>query len=101
MKKFYLKCPHCDESVGFVSAFQSKANREFVCQRCGKGSDVLLKAKIVDVLKVLAVLVGLIVVIFSLFLRYYIWGAGLIILLFLAFYLQVPRFIILKKKNDE
>lgn len=101
MKNFYLKCPHCNESVGFVSAFQSKANRELVCPRCGQVSEVLLKAKIVDVLKVLAVLVGLIVVIFSLFLRYYIWGAVLITMLFMVFYLQVPRFIILKKKNGE
>jgi len=50
---------------------------------------------------VLAVLVGLVCTVFTFFLRFYILGTSLIILLFFAFYLQVPRFIVLKKKNDE
>lgn len=99
MKKSGLACPYCNEKVGFVRAFQSKTNEEYFCPNCNNFSLVTLRPEIKNLAKILAILVGLVIVIFSLFFRFYIWATFLIVLLFFSFYLQVPRFIILKKKN--
>lgn len=101
MNRKQLKCPYCQSKVGFVQAFQSKANEEFFCENCNNFSKVIVRPQIKSLAMILAVLVGIVAAIFTFFIRFYIWGTFLIILLFFAFYLQVPRFIMLKKKNDE
>ena len=101
MKKKSLKCPYCGGSVGFVSAFQSKANEEYFCQFCSNFSQVKIRASLKNLATFLAILVAIVVVIFSLFLKFYIMGTALVFLLFVAFYLQVPRFIVLKKKKED
>ena len=97
MRKNKLKCPHCAEKVSFVGAFQAKANEEYFCPSCRKFSKVHLRKEIKSVAKVLAVLAGIVAVIFTFFVRSYLLGAAIFLLLFLAFYSQVPKFINLKK----
>lgn len=101
MIKYNLKCPYCHAKVGFTNAFQSKSNEEYFCQSCGNFSQLKISSKIKNLAKILAVVVGIVVTVFSFFIRFYLWGTFLIILLFLAFYLQIPRFMVLKKKNNE
>ena len=101
MSKNNLKCPYCNENVGFVRAFQSKSNEEYFCANCNKFSKVIVNSALKNLAMFLAILAGLVVAIFTFFVRFYVLGTALIILLFLAFYLQVPRFIMLKKKNNE
>lgn len=101
MSKNSLKCPYCNEKVGFIRVFQSKSNEECFCASCNNFSKVIISSALKNLAMILAVLVGLVVTIFTFFVRFYIIGTVLILLLFLAFYLQVPRFILLKKKNNE
>ena len=101
MSKNNLKCPYCNEKVGFVRAFQSKSNEEYFCAICNNFSKVIVNSALKNLAMILAILAGLVVAIFTFFIRFYVLGTALIILLFLAFYLQVPRFIMLKKKNNE
>ena len=97
MKKGKLKCPHCAEKVSFSGAFQAKANEEYFCPSCRKFSKVFLSKDIKNLARILAVLVGIVMVLFTFFVRSYLLGAAIIALLFLAFYAQVPKFIHLKK----
>ncbi|CDB23586.1 uncharacterized protein BN706_01029 [Clostridium sp. CAG:557] len=101
MNKNQLKCPYCRQKISFMRAFQSKTNEEFFCENCNNFSKLMVNSALKSFAMVLAVLVGLVCTVFTFFLRFYILGTSLIILLFFAFYLQVPRFIVLKKKNDE
>lgn len=101
MKKRILKCPYCQEKLGFIRAFQNKANKEYFCPECSCISDLELEEGIRNLAKILFVLIALVAVVFSLFIKFYIWGTILIVLLFMAFYWQVPRFIRLKKKLEE
>lgn len=97
MKKSNLKCPHCAEKVSFVGAFQAKANEEYFCPSCQKFSKVQLSKDIKNLARILAVLVGTVSAIFTFFVRMYLLGTILIVFLFAAFYVQVPKFIRLKK----
>ncbi len=101
MSKNSLKCPYCNEKVGFIRAFRSKSNEEYFCTSCNNFSKVIISSALKNLAMILAILVGLVVTIFTFFVRFYIIGTVLILLPFLAFYLQVPRFILLKKKNNE
>lgn len=101
MSKNHLKCPYCNEKVGFVRAFQSKSNEEYFCANCNNFSKIIVSSALKNLAMILAVLVGVVAAVFTFFVRFYVLGTALIILLFLAFYLQVPRFIMLKKKNNE
>lgn len=98
-KKNRLKCPYCGEKIGFIKAFQAKTNDEYFCPNCDNFSKVKINSGLRSLAMILAILVGLVLVIFSLFVKFYICGTALVLSLFFAFYLQVPRFIILKKKN--
>ena len=71
MRKNKLKCPHCADNVSFVGAFQAKANEEYFCPSCRKFSMVHLRKEIKSVAKVLAVLAGIVAVIFTFFVRSY------------------------------
>lgn len=101
MSKKHLKCPYCNEDIGFVRAFQSKSNEEYFCTNCNNFSKVMVSSALKNLAMILAVLVGIVIAIFTFFVKNYILGVALIVLLFLAFYLQVPRFIMLKKKNNK
>lgn len=101
MKKKELSCPYCHKKIGFVKAFQSKTNEEFFCENCEKFSKVMVKPTLKNTAKLLAVLVGITVFIFTFFAKFYIFGTLVVLLLFGAFYLQVPRYIVLKKRDRE
>lgn len=101
MSKKHLKCPYCNEDIGFVRAFQSKSNEEYFCAICNNFSKVMVSSALKNLAMILAVLVGIVIAVFTFFVKNYILGAALIVLLFLVFYLQVPRFIMLKKKNNK
>lgn len=101
MSKNRLTCPYCNKKIRFVQAFQSKTNEEYFCANCNNFSKITVSSSLKNLAMILAVLVGLICAVFTFFVKFYILGTVLIVLLFLAFYWQVPRFIVLKKKNDE
>lgn len=40
------KCPYCGKRVSYFSAFSSRRKGEYVCERCGKESKVIINKKI-------------------------------------------------------
>lgn len=94
-------CPYCKEQLDFLQAFQIKTHREYVCSHCLKVSHINFNYRIKDLAKILYIMVAIVITIFSLFIRSYIWGTVLILVLFAAFYAQVPNFMELKKTNSE
>ena len=62
MKTGKLRCPHCAERVSFAGAFQAKANEEYFCPSCRKFSKVFLSKDIKNLARILAVLVGIVMV---------------------------------------
>lgn len=40
------KCPYCGKRISYVSAFASRRKGEFVCERCGKESKIIINSKI-------------------------------------------------------
>lgn len=43
------KCPYCGRKITYSSAFASRQRGEYVCQRCGKESKVIVDKKIIMV----------------------------------------------------
>lgn len=54
MKK--KKCPYCGKRVSYTSAFASRRKGEFVCQRCGKESKVIISKSVYGVFALAAVI---------------------------------------------
>lgn len=98
MKKKETRCPYCNEKLNFSQAFASKTYDRYVCTKCGKVSRVKLDPQIKNLVLILAVVVGISIIIFSTLLINYILGTVIVILQFIAFYMQVPRFIMLLKE---
>lgn len=41
------KCPYCSKRISYVSAYASRRKAEYVCERCGKESKVVVNSKVV------------------------------------------------------
>lgn len=41
------KCPYCSKRISYVSAYSSRRKAEYVCERCGKESKVVVNRKVV------------------------------------------------------
>ncbi len=92
MKRNKPKCPYCNERLNFSQAFKVKTHDKYVCKKCGQISQIEINPSIKNLAKTLAILVSIVAIIFSFVVKSYIWGAIIITILFIAFYIQVPRF---------
>ncbi len=101
MKRKMPVCPYCKDQLDFLQAFQIKTHREYVCDNCLKVSHVIFSDRIRDLAKILYIMIAIVITLFSLFIRSYLWGTILILALFAAFYAQVPNFVELKKNSSE
>jgi transposase-like protein len=52
------KCPYCGRRISYTSAFASRRKAEFVCQKCGKESKVVVNKKVILIFVVAAVSVS-------------------------------------------
>lgn len=50
------KCPYCGRRISYTSAFASRRKAEFVCQKCGKESKVVVNKKVILIFVVAAVI---------------------------------------------
>lgn len=41
------KCPYCSKRISYISAYASRRKAEYVCERCGKESKVVVNRKVV------------------------------------------------------
>lgn len=41
------KCPYCSKRISYVSAYASRRKAEYVCERCGKESKVVVNKKVI------------------------------------------------------
>lgn len=41
------KCPYCSKRISYVSAYASRRKAEYVCERCGKESRVVVNRKVI------------------------------------------------------
>lgn len=41
------KCPYCSKRISYISAYSSRRKAEYVCERCGKESKVVVNRKVV------------------------------------------------------
>jgi len=41
------KCPYCSKRISYVSAYASRRKAEYVCERCGKESKVVVNRKVI------------------------------------------------------
>lgn len=48
------RCPYCSKRISYVSAFASRRKAEFVCDRCGKESRVVVDRKVIPIFIVFA-----------------------------------------------
>ncbi|MGN1432713.1 MAG: hypothetical protein ACI4XI_03325 [Ruminococcus sp.] len=41
------KCPYCSKRISYISAYASRRKAEYVCERCGKESKVVVNRKVI------------------------------------------------------
>lgn len=41
------KCPYCSRRISYISAFSSRRKAEYICDRCGKESKVVINRKVI------------------------------------------------------
>lgn len=85
-------CPYCDTELSFSEAFKNKTNEGYLCKKCNNISRVQIDPKIRKLAMSLIIISAIVAIIFSLFIREYLLGTLIILLLFIAFYLQVPHY---------
>lgn len=50
------KCPYCSKRISYVSAYASRRKAEYVCERCGKESRVVINRKVIPAFVLAAVI---------------------------------------------
>ena len=98
MKKKILKCPYCQKELNFFEAINIKENLEFYCCDCKNKSKIKVSKKLKSLIVALLALTIVCFLIFSFVIRWLLIGSLIISLLFLGFYMLIPRFMILKKE---
>lgn len=98
MKKNELKCPYCGRKIGFFEAMNIKENLEFYCIECENKSKIKVSKNLKTLIVALIALTIACFLIFSFVIRMLLIGSLIISLLFLGFYLLVPRLMVLKKE---
>ncbi len=97
MKIKSAKCPYCGYDLGLCETLNIKDNQTYTCRQCSNVLQVELDEKIKLLIIIFVAISLAIIVIFSLILESYFWGAMLLILVSIAFYALVPIFIDLKE----
>lgn len=98
MKKDELKCPYCGRKIGFFETMNIKENLEFYCSECKNKSKIKVNKRLKTLIVALITITIACFLIFSFIIRMLLIGSLIISLLFLGFYLFVPRLIVLKKE---
>lgn len=88
------KCPYCGKRVSYVSSFASRRKGEFVCQRCGKESKVII-SKAVFLVFSLAAVISLAVMAAWIYTEHLNnpWGILLVAVPLIIFSLITPKFV--------
>ena len=50
------KCPYCGRRISYTSSFASRRKAEYICQKCGKESKVVIDKKVILFFVVAAVI---------------------------------------------
>lgn len=50
------KCPYCSKRISYASAYASRRKAEYVCERCGKESKVVVNRKVIPAFALAAVI---------------------------------------------
>ena len=50
------KCPYCSKRISYASAYASRRKAEYVCERCGKESKVVVNRKVIPVFAIAALI---------------------------------------------
>lgn len=50
------KCPYCGKRISYISSYASRRKGEFVCERCGKESKVIINKSVIMIFVVTVVL---------------------------------------------
>lgn len=98
MKKKILKCPYCQRELSFFEVMSIKENLEFYCCNCKNKSKIKISKNLKTLIVALIALTIVCFLIFSFVVRMLLIGSLLISLLFLGFYMLIPRLMILKKE---
>ncbi|MBR1778944.1 MAG: hypothetical protein IJ758_00340 [Clostridia bacterium] len=98
MKKKKLKCPYCGRTVGFFEAINIKENLNFYCKDCKGSAKVKISKDINTFILILLISNTVSFLFFSFIARMFLLGSLITSLLYLCFYLLVPRTIVLKKE---
>ena len=98
MKKVELKCPYCGRKIGFFEVMNIKENLEFFCSECKNKSKIKVSKSLKTLIVALITLTIACFLIFSFIIRMLLIGSLIITILFLGFYLLVPRLMVLKKE---
>ena len=97
-------CPHCKKHFSFFQLLYLKDKSSFNCFFCKKKCFVVLN-KSIKYLAIFLVVASLVFTAFSIvFLKKFLPAVFLLIILFLAFYIFVPRYLFIKsdgRKNEE
>ena len=98
MKKKELKCPYCGRKIGFFEVMNIKENLDFFCSECENKSKIKVSKSLKTLIVALIMLTIACFLIFSFIIRMLLIGSLIITILFLGFYLLVPRLMVLKKE---
>lgn len=90
MKKRLPRCPYCNTALTYFTAFNIKTNKSYCCEHCHKRSYIKLDKLLQNIAPVLAIVVVITVLIFSIFIKSYFLGATIVLAWFLMFYAIVP-----------
>ncbi len=93
------ECPYCGKKISFFELINNKENAEYYCNVCKNRSELKMAKTIRKLIIALILSTALCILIFSFVVRMLIVGTLIINLIFVGFYLIVPRFMVLMKKQ--